>query len=215
VIREVFLGFFVLLALAFSLGYFPVLNRLTVALVSPYARADVRKRLYAAALDSLVVASSGVFAHILQSPWWLTVGAVYLLLRDSVQGQSLGKLVFGLVVIDLQTGRPAALRSSVRRNLLFLLPGANVAAAFLETITPVRDVQGQRLGDRLAQTQVVDGLGVTDLVKSWLDWWMSLWPELHRARRPKRAGLSRLDIARGAGESARALSTSSTRRGLC
>jgi hypothetical protein len=24
-------------------------------------------------------------------------------------------------------------------------------------------------------------------VKSWLEWWMSLWPELHRARRPKRA----------------------------
>jgi hypothetical protein len=108
VIREVFLGFFVLLALAFSLGYFPVLNRLTVALVSPYARADVRKRLYAAALDSLVVASSGVFAHILQSPWWLTVGAVYLLLRDSVQGQSLGKLVFGLVVIDLQNRPPGS-----------------------------------------------------------------------------------------------------------
>jgi hypothetical protein len=75
----------------------------------------------------------------------------------------------------------------VRRNLLFLLPGANVAAAFLETITLVRDVQGQRLGDRLAHTQVVDGLGVKDLVKSWLEWWMSLWPELHRARRPKRA----------------------------
>jgi uncharacterized RDD family membrane protein YckC len=197
VIREVFLGFFVLPALAFSLGYFPVLNRLTVALVSPYARADVRKRLYAAALDSLVVASSGVFAHILQSPWWLAVGAVYLLLRDSVQGQSLGKLVFGLVVIDLQSGRPAALRSSVRRNLVFLLPGANVAAAFLETITLVRDVQGQRLGDRLAHTQVVDGLSVTDLAKSWLEWWMSLWPELHRARRPKRAPVS-LDATSGA-----------------
>ena len=185
--REVFLGFFMLPALAFSLGYFPALNRLTIALVSPYARADVRKRLYAAAIDSLVVASSGVFAHILQSLWWLAVGALYLLLRDSVQGQSLGKLVFGLVVINLETGRPATLRSSVRRNLLFLLPGANVAAAFLETITLVRDVQGQRLGDRLAHTQVVDGLGAKDLVKSCLEWWLSLWPEFHRARRPKRA----------------------------
>lgn len=184
---EVFLGFFVLPALAFSLGYFPALNRLTVAFVSPYARADVRKRLYAAAIDSLVVASGGLFAQILESPWWLAFGALYLLLRDSMQGQSLGKLVVGLVVINLETGRPATLRSSVRRNLLFLLPGANVAAAFLETITLVRDVQGQRLGDRLAHTQVVDGLGVKDLVKSWLEWWMSLWPELHRARRPKRA----------------------------
>ena len=185
--REMFLGFFVLPALGFSLGYFPALNRLTVALVSPYARADIQKRLYAAAIDSLVVATSGVFAQVLQSPWWLGGVALYLLLRDSVQGQSLGKLLFGLVVINLETGRPASLRSSVRRNLLFLLPGANVVAAFLETITLLHDVQGQRLGDRLAHTQVVDGLGVKDLVKSWLDLWMSLWPELHRARRPKRA----------------------------
>jgi uncharacterized RDD family membrane protein YckC len=186
VTREVFLGFFVLPALAFSLGYFPALNRLTVALVSPYARADVRKRLYAAAVDSLVVATSGVFGQILQSSWPLAAGALYLLLRDSVQGQSLGKLLFGLTVISLETGRPATLRSSVQRNLLFLLPGANVAAAFLETMTLVRDVQGQRLGDRLAHTQVIEGLGVKDLVDALVEWWSSLLAELNRIRRPKR-----------------------------
>jgi uncharacterized RDD family membrane protein YckC len=186
VTRDVFLGFFVLPALAFSLGYFPVLNRLTVGLVSPYARADVRRRLYAAATDSLLAATSGVFAQLLQSPWFLVAGGLYLLLRDSVQGQSLGKLLFGLVVISLESGRPATLRNSLRRNLLFLLPGANVVAAFLETITLMCDVQGQRLGDRLAHTQVVDGFGVKDLVKSLLDWWSSLWPELNRVRRPKR-----------------------------
>ena len=184
---DVVLGFFVLPALAFTLGYFPALNRLTVALVSPYARADIRKRLYAGAVDSLLVATSGVFSQILQSPWFLVSGGLYLLLRDSVQGQSLGKLLFGLVVISLETGRPATLTHSLRRNLLFLLPGANVAAAFLETMTLVRDVQGQRLGDRLAHTMVIEGYGVTDLARSWLDRWTSLWPELHRARRPKRA----------------------------
>ena len=63
----------------------------------------------AAANDSLVVATSGVFAQVLQSPWWLGAGAVYLLLRDSVQGQSLGKLLFGLVVINLETGQPELL----------------------------------------------------------------------------------------------------------
>jgi uncharacterized RDD family membrane protein YckC len=166
VTRDVFLGFFVLPALAFSLGYFPVLNRLTVGLVSPYARADVRRRLYAAATDSLLAATSGVFAQLLQSPWFLVAGGLYLLLRDSVQGQSLGKLLFGLVVISLESGRPATLRNSLRRNLL--------VAAFLETITLMCDVQGQRLGDRLAHTQVVDGFGVKDLVKSLLDWWSSL-----------------------------------------
>jgi uncharacterized RDD family membrane protein YckC len=182
-----FFGFFVLPALAFTVGYFPVVNRLTVSLVSPYARADVRKRLYAAAIDSMVVATIGVLAQILQSPWFLAAGAMYLLLRDSVQGQSLGKLLFGLVVINLETGKPSTIGNSLRRNLLFLLPGANVAAAFLETMTIVRDVQGQRLGDRLAHTQVIEGFGAKDLVKSFVDWLNRLLPELARAGRRRRA----------------------------
>jgi uncharacterized RDD family membrane protein YckC len=186
VTREVVLGFVVLPALAFLLGYFPALNRLTVALVSPYAKADIRRRLYAAMVDSLLVATSGMFTQILQSPWFLVAGGLYLLFRDSVQGQSLGKLLFGLVVISLESGRPATTTSSVQRNLLFLLPGANIAAAFLETRTLVRDVQGQRLGDRLAHTQVIEGYGVKDLVQSFLDWWRSVLPEVYRARRPRR-----------------------------
>jgi uncharacterized RDD family membrane protein YckC len=181
-----FFGFFVLPAFAFTLGYFPVVNRLTVSLVSPYARADVRKRLYAAAVDSLVVATLGVLAQILQSPWFLAAGAMYLLLRDSVQGQSLGKVLFGLVVISLETGQPATLGHSLRRNLLFLLPGANVAAAFLEPMTIMRDVQGQRLGDRLAHTQVIEGFGARDLVKSFVDWLNRYLPELGRAGKPRR-----------------------------
>jgi hypothetical protein len=58
----------------------------------------------------------------------------------------------------------------VKRNLLLLLPGANVVAVFLEARTMVADPQGQRLGDRLAQTQVVEGAGVKELLKSFQDW---------------------------------------------
>ena len=195
--RDVLLGWFLLPALAFSLAYFPVLNRLAVGLVSPYAKADLRKRLYAAALDSLVVVTAVVLAQIAQSPWFVAAGALYLLLRDSAQGQSLGKLLFGLVVINLQTGRPATPGLSVRRNLLFLLPGANVPATFLETMTLVRDVQGQRLGDRLAHTQVIEGLGVKDLVESLLDWWRSHLPDVSRTRRPARGPvvIDRYDVS--------------------
>jgi hypothetical protein len=187
VTSDVWLGFVVLPALAFSLGYFPALNRLTVGLVSPYAKADIRKRMCAAAVDSLLVATTALFAQILQSPWFLAAGGVYLLLRDSVQGQSLGKALFGLVVISLETGKPATPASSVRRNLLLLLPGANIVAAFLEMMTIVRDVQGQRLGDRLAHTQVIEGFGAQDLVTSLLEWWRRFLPEVTRAARPKRA----------------------------
>src|SRR5262249_29820161 len=78
--------------------------------------------------------------------------------------RSLGKFIFGVVVIDLETGMPGGWRQSAGRNILFVLPGANLIAVFRETATLLRDPQGLRLGDRFAMTQVVDGLGAKDLL---------------------------------------------------
>jgi hypothetical protein len=103
-----------------------------------------------------------------------------------MRGQSVGKLLFGLVVVNLETGLPAAINGSVRRNFLLLLPGANVAAVFLEATALVRDVQGQRLGDRIAHTQVVEGLGAKDLAKAFIEWWRGT-VDLARAGKGKRA----------------------------
>jgi uncharacterized RDD family membrane protein YckC len=175
------LGFFVFPAALFVLAYGPAVTQLSRAVVSPYPKADLKKRLYAATTDSLLVATTGLLYQSQGLLSFLIVGALYLLLRDAVRGQSLGKLLFGLVVISLETGRPAGLGSSVRRNLVLLLPGANVAALFLEVITLARDVQGQRLGDRLAQTQVVEGLGAKDLVGALQRWWQAVVLESARA----------------------------------
>ncbi len=164
----------ILSAIGFALGYFPVTAHLARGLVSPYPKADVRRRLYAAAIDGLVVATSCVLYRTSEVALYLAAGVAYLLFRDAIRGQSVGKLFLGLVVISLETGRPSSLAGSVRRNLLFFLPGANVVAIFLEVRTVVRDPQGQRLGDRLAQTQVVEGLGAKDLVKSFQDWLIDL-----------------------------------------
>jgi uncharacterized RDD family membrane protein YckC len=185
VTASIFLGLFVAPAVLFVFAY-PVIAQFSRSLVSPYAKADMHKRVYAAVIDGLVVATSWFAFQNLQSFSFLIAGALYLLLRDAVRGQSLGKLLFGLVVIKLETGRPATLRSSVQRNLLFLLPGANVAAIFLEAITMTRDAQGQRLGDRLAQTQVVEGFGAKDLIETLQRWWQGVVPDLVRAGRPKR-----------------------------
>jgi hypothetical protein len=45
-------------------------------------------------------------------------GALYLLLRDATAGRSVGKFLCGLVVINLETGRPCEKRASINRNLL-------------------------------------------------------------------------------------------------
>jgi uncharacterized RDD family membrane protein YckC len=189
------LGFFILPAAVFALAYFPMVTRLSRGLVSPYAKADITRRLFAATTDGLIIAVSGRLYWTSGWTLYLAAGAAYLLCRDAMRGQSIGKLVFGLVVISLETGRPASLAASLRRNALFLLPGANVVAIFLEGATIARDPQGQRLGDRLAQTQVVEGLGARDLVKSFRDWLMGLGADFRRAAGRRRRASVRVDRA--------------------
>jgi uncharacterized RDD family membrane protein YckC len=181
------IAIWVLPAVVFAAAYFPTVKWLSRGLVSSYAKADVLKRLYAGTIDALLIATSGILSWKSDSTLWLGAGAAYLLLRDAMKGQSVGKCFFGLVVVSLETGRPASLTGSIRRNLLLLLPGANVVAVFLEALTVVRDPQGQRLGDRLAQTQVIEGLGAKDLVKSFQDWLASLTLGIGRSLgRPRR-----------------------------
>ena len=178
---------FVLPAVLFAAVYFPAITQLSIALVSPYAKADVRKRLFAATRDGVPVITTWLLYWDSGSPLFLVIGAGYLLLRDSMRGQSLGKLLLGLVVISPETGRPCTLKGSVWRNVLFLIPGANVVAIFLEAITVVRDPQGQRLGDKLAQTQVIEGFGVRDLAAYFQQWWHNFISELHPfVRKPGR-----------------------------
>jgi uncharacterized RDD family membrane protein YckC len=182
-------------AVLFAAVYFPTITQLSIALISPYAKADVRKRLFAATIDGIPVIITWLLFGDSGAPLFLIIGAGYLLLRDSMRGQSLGKLMLGLVVISLETGRPCTLKGSVWRNIVFLIPGANMAAVFLEPITVVRDPQGQRLGDKLAQTQAVEGFGVRDLAASFQRWWRSVISELHPfIRKP---GREPVDIGRG------------------
>ena len=63
-------------------------------------------------------------------------------------------------------GRPCSRLHSAQRNFILLVPGLNVVAVVLESVAIRSDPQGQRLGDTLANTQVVEGLGARELVTS-------------------------------------------------
>ena len=175
-------------AALFALLYFPAVARLAMALVSRYPKANIEKRLLAAAIDGLLVMTAWFLYQAMDSYAPLAGGAVYLLLRDAVGGQSIGKIMMGLTVIRVETGQPCTVMDSVRRNAMLLVPGANVVAVFLEPVTILRDPQGQRLGDRLAQTQVVEGFGAKDLATSAYDWWRNFIARLEKdplRRRPR------------------------------
>src|SRR5262245_32324058 len=107
-------------AVVFTAAYFPVVNALTKGLVSPYPKADLRRRFQAAALDAALVTTAGVLFQVSGSPSLPVAAAIYLVFRDGLGGRSVGKLVCGLMVVSLETGRPATLMQSLRRNLLFL-----------------------------------------------------------------------------------------------
>jgi uncharacterized RDD family membrane protein YckC len=190
------LGALLLSAITFALAYSPIVTYVSRGLISHYAKADVRKRMTAASIDGLLVATACLVSWIGSAPLYLALGAAYVLLRDAIGGQSIGKIVVGLVVIDLTTGRPASVSGTLKRNFLLLLPGANIVAIVLEAQTIMSDPQGQRLGDRLAHTQVVDGAGARDLVKSFQDWLLSLGSGLAEASgRRRRRVPGRIDRA--------------------
>lgn len=82
---------------------------------------------------------------------------VFGLTRDGWgQGQSPGKKIMGLMVVSLKDHRPCSWsRSLVRRLTLpvfWLLP---LLGWFIEPITVLRQKKGRRVGDLLAQTQVI------------------------------------------------------------
>lgn len=175
----------IVVSLLFVLVYFPALKRALV-LVSPYPKASLRRRLFAAGIDGLLVGS------FVAAPWntgsmpLLILAALYLLLRDALAGQSIGKLFLGLVVVHVDTGQRCGWTGSLTRNVVLAVPGSNLVAVLLEARTLIQDPQGQRLGDRVARTQVVEGFGARDLVKDLQDWWTSFLAELPAGGRPDR-----------------------------
>jgi uncharacterized RDD family membrane protein YckC len=156
------------LSAVFGIVYLPVLMRQPKAFVSPYARADVRKRAAAAVADGLLLATCVVLYGTQDSLLFIAIGAVYLLFRDAlfIPGQSVGKFLFGLRVISLDNGRPCGRLHSAQRNFILVVPGLNVVATVLEAIAVTRDPQGQRLGDLLANTQVIEGFGAREFATS-------------------------------------------------
>ena len=161
----VFIVLSVLSAL-FAIAYLPVARRLVPAVVTPYPKADVRKRFGAAAVDAIVALTGIVFWWTVGSPVFLFASAVYIALRDALfaPGQSVGKFIFGLHVIQVRTQERCTRMRSLARNAIFLVPGLNLVAAILECAAIARDSQGQRLGDLLAETQVIDGFGAREMV---------------------------------------------------
>jgi uncharacterized RDD family membrane protein YckC len=145
---------------AFKAREFPVL-----------ARADVGKRIAAALVDGLLAYFICFIPYI-----GGLIGAAYLAIRDALPlsgeaGQSLGKKMLGLRAVRTPEGTPCDYATSALRNLPFIIPALMMmrpgmgwvfgslfwmVVFVVETLLIIADEHGQRIGDRIAKTVVVE-----------------------------------------------------------
>jgi uncharacterized RDD family membrane protein YckC len=94
-----------------------------------------------------IVSGSGDAAHLVGNVFLITmISMVYLVLRDSLGKESIGKKILKLKIID-RNGDAASFGKRILRNLTFLMGPVEIV------IFLIRD--GKRLGDAIAKTNVV------------------------------------------------------------
>jgi len=135
---------------------------------SPYPKADLTLRGLARGVDVTIA----LLFWMTRSPAGPVLAALYLLLADGLmQGQSVGKRLFGVRVVVVPRQVPAGFHESLLRNAPFALVAGFGASPFLWILLLVAGVPivafeaymiftdrlGIRIGDIFADTQVVDG----------------------------------------------------------
>ena len=135
------------------------------------SKADIGKRAVAAVIDVVISYIVGLIPVI----GWL-IGAAYMALRDGLTFepfvcQSLGKKLLNLRAVVVETGKNCDYGLSIKRNLPFIIPmifmvipvvgwiiGAVlwIIALIIEIVLVITDENGERLGDKIAGTRVIE-----------------------------------------------------------
>lgn len=110
------------------------------------------KRVCAFLIDSLIAGGIHIIIvlliakNIFDFAWY-----IYILLRDCFSGQSLGKRLVGLQVID-EKGTPVAASKTIARNIFMIIPFFPIIEYFIM----LNEESGRRIGDKVAKTKVND-----------------------------------------------------------
>jgi len=112
-----------------------------------------QQRIAAWLIDFVLVLGIGTLFHVLG---WIATTA-YWLCRDGLfKGQSIGKRLMGLRVIVQPSQAACTWKSSVVRNILWVVPVINVITGLTGLYYLFNDPAGRHWGDRLADTKVVN-----------------------------------------------------------
>lgn len=132
--------------------------------VGMYPKAHVLNRFVAKLIDLLLVAA----ADEIVPPVGFLAGLAYILVADGFAGgRSIGKRLIGLQTILPMSREAAGFKESTIRNLPFAVAQlafeipyvgwvVSLAIVVFEALLILGNDQGRRLGDEVAQTQVLD-----------------------------------------------------------
>ena len=119
-------------------------------------KADLTKRFVAYLIDAIIAAVLSTVVGYVSTTLGYVVGAAYILLRDGVNvefmpNRSIGKKVMGLAPVTLD-GAPMDPVASLKRNWPFIIPFLGL----VEAILVLTDNEGRRIGDKVANTKVIE-----------------------------------------------------------
>lgn len=119
-------------------------------------KANIVNRLLAGAVDfGIAVIIYFIFTKSLKIN--IIFSSIFILFRDCLNGgKSFGKIIFNLKTQRMQDETPSTYRESILRNFFFIIPIINYLMIALELFLIYWDVDGSRIGDKIAMTRVVD-----------------------------------------------------------
>jgi hypothetical protein len=131
-------------------------------------RKDVRIKRFVAGLIDLGIAIAVfvalffsrrlVLAIILRRGLAVMVPHGYLLLKDAVEGKSVGKLLLGLVAYNVKDRKPAGLLDSIIRNWYLAIPFLGPTLVALVIGAQILSGKEKRMGEEAADTIVISDL---------------------------------------------------------
>lgn len=119
-------------------------------------KANIVNRLLAGAVDfGIATVIYLIFTKSLKIN--IIFSSIFILFRDCLNGgKSPGKIIFNIKTQKSSDQTPSTYKESILRNFFFTIPIINYLMIAIELFLIYWDVDGLRVGDRIAMTQVVD-----------------------------------------------------------
>jgi uncharacterized RDD family membrane protein YckC len=99
---------------------------------------------------------TGLFSETIGAILFLTILVGYYIVPEARWGQTAGKRLVGIRVVD-RNGGPISTYSAIVRNTTKLIGGSSLLLILVGVVLIADSRYDQRLGDRLAKTLVIKG----------------------------------------------------------